>query len=140
MIKNYGGWYWFISDIIKIPEASKSGKWMYFFADQKYAKKMCKKAIEENICIICKCTNMEETGFPTGVVCFYCDYDDIEAHKRILKFMIDEDLIRKTKKGNLYNISYKFDEQTRNGEYGDNFQGELKLSHFVDLKTGNFII
>ena len=40
----------------------------------------------------------------------------------------------------LYNISFKYDNQTRAGEYGSDFTGEIKLEHFVDLKTGKFKI
>ena len=54
--------------------------------------------------------------------------------------MMDNNLIRKTKAGKLYNISFKYDNQTRAGEYGTAFTGEIKLEHFVDLQTGKFIV
>ena len=75
----------------------------------------------------------------TGVVCFYTDAEDIEGHKAIISFMLDNDLIRKTKSGRYFNISFKLDSQTRNGEYGNKFDGEIHLSDFVDLVTGEFI-
>ena len=53
--------------------------------------------------------------------------------------MIDNQLIRKTKKGRYYNMSFKFDDQTRAGEYGDNFEGKIKLEDFIDLDTGEWI-
>ena len=53
--------------------------------------------------------------------------------------MLDNGLISKTKSGRYYNISFKFDDQTRAGEYGANFEGVLKLDQFIDLKSGAWI-
>lgn len=77
----------------------------------------------------------------TGVICFYCNGYEAEEHKRILRFMLDNGLIQRTKAGKLYNISFKFDNQTRAGEYthNDNFEGKIKLEQFVDLYTGEWI-
>ena len=82
---------------------------------------------------------MELTGDKTGVICFYLNGDDIENHHRVIRFMIDNKLIRKTKTGRLYNISFKFDDQTRSGEYGADFKGEIKLAQFIDLNTGEWL-
>lgn len=65
--------------------------------------------------------------------------DDIENHRRIIQFMMDNKLIRKTKTGRFYNISFKFDDQTRSGEYGAEFAGTIKLAQFIDLNTGEWI-
>ena len=75
----------------------------------------------------------------TGVICFYLNGDDIENHKRVIRFMMDNGLIRKTKTGRYYNNSFKFDDQTRAGEYGADFEGKIKLNEFIDLKTGRWI-
>ena len=53
--------------------------------------------------------------------------------------MIQNDLIRKTKSGRYYNNSFKFDDQTRAGEYGADFEGKIKLNEFIDLETGKHI-
>ena len=53
--------------------------------------------------------------------------------------MLDNDLIKRTKAGKLYNISFKYDSQTLANQYGDDFKGELKLENFVDLFTGEWI-
>ena len=37
-------------------------------------------------------------------------------------------------------ISFKTDEQTLNGEYGNEFKATLKLHQFIDLKSGKWII
>ena len=48
-------------------------------------------------------------------------------------------LIRKTKTGKYYNISFKLDRQTEAGEYGDDYKGTIKLSDFIDLTTGEWL-
>lgn len=138
MIRQFG-WFWFLSGKEKLLVPDKCGKWMYFFDDQEFAKKICQKAIDEDVCYECKCTDMELTGQPTGVICFYLNGDDIENHKRVIQFMIANDLIRKTKTGKYYNNSFKFDNQTRAGEYGADFEGKIKLEQFIDLTTGEWI-
>ena len=65
--------------------------------------------------------------------------DDIENHKRVIQFMMNNNLIQKTKTGRYYNNSFKFDDQTCAGEYGANFEGKIKLDEFIDLKTGRWI-
>ena len=63
----------------------------------------------------------------------------MENHRRIIRYLIDKDLIRRTKTGKLYNVSFKLDNQTRNGEYGDNYDGTIKLADFIDLTTGEWL-
>ena len=138
MIRQFG-WFWFLSGKEKLLVPDKCGKWMYFFDDQEFAQKICQKAIDEGVCYECKCTDMELTGQPTGVICFYLNGDDIENHKRVIQFMMANDLIRKTKTGKYYNNSFKFDDQTRAGEYGADFEGKIKLEQFIDLQTGEWI-
>ena len=133
------GWCWYLTEKAKLIESHKCGKWMYFFNVQTFSMNICEKAIAENICYVCKCTDMELTGDKTGVICFYLNGDDIENHHRVIRFMIDNKLIRKTKTGRLYNISFKFDDQTRAGEYGADFKGEIKLAQFIDLNTGEWL-
>ena len=134
-----GGWCWFLSGKESVLDRDKCGKWMIFFDNQEFAEKICQKAIDENACYECKCTDMMSVGSPTGVICFYLNGDDIENHKRIIEFMIRNDLIRKTKTGKFYNNSFKFDYQTRAGEYGANFEGKIKLEQFINLSTGEWI-
>ncbi|MCR5196185.1 MAG: DEAD/DEAH box helicase family protein [Pseudobutyrivibrio sp.] len=95
---------------------------------------MCRKAVSGNICSEAKHSDAND-----GVCCFYVNRDDIPAHKRVIQFFIDNNLIRKTKSGKLYNISFKFDDQTRAGEYGADFNGEIKLEQFIDLQTGEWL-
>jgi len=134
-----GGWCWYDADISNQLDPDKCGKWMYFFDDQAFAMRICEKAILENVCCKCKCTDMQTTGSSTGVLCFYLNGDDIDAHHKVIQFMINNDLIQKTKAGKLYNISFKFDNQTRASQYGADFNGVLKLAQFVDLHTGHWL-
>lgn len=138
-MEKFGGWYWYLTDQANLLERHKCGKWMHFFNDQKFAMSICEKAIAENVCYECKCTDMELNSSETGVICFYLNGDDIDNHHRVIKFMMDNNLIQKTKTGRLYNISFKFDDQTRAGEYGADFCGAIKLAQFVDLNTGEWI-
>ena len=135
-----GRWFWFFSGQESILDKHKCGKWMYFFDNQEFAMRICEKAISEKVCYECKCSDLEATMEPSGVICFYQNGDDFANHKRIIDFLLKNDMIRKTKAGKLYNISFKFDDQTRAGEYGADFEGKIKLSQFVDLISGEWIV
>ena len=62
------------------------------------------------------------------------------GHKRIIKYFLDHEMIRRTKTGKLYNISFKLDNQTDAGAYGNDFKAELKLDNLINLNTGEWII
>ena len=62
-----------------------------------------------------------------------------ESHKLILNFMIKNDLIQRTKSGKLFNIGFKFDAQTLNNEYGEDFVPLIKLEDFIDLYTSRLV-
>ena len=64
----------------------------------------------------------------------------MEHHKSVINFMMKNQLIKRTKTGRLYNISFKFDDQTRAGEYGADFEGKIKLEQYVNLNTGEWLI
>lgn len=51
-------------------------------------------------------------GSKQGVCCFYLNSNDREGHKKILSYLLDNGLVRKTKTGKLYNISFMFDSET----------------------------
>lgn len=113
---------------------SKVGKWMYFFGDKEFAAKVCKEAVEKGIVAEAKHSNARD-----GVCCFYLNCDDEAAHKRVITYFIENGLIRKTNAGKLYNISFKLDSQTLSGEYGTEFNSDIKLADFVNLETGEWI-
>lgn len=129
-----GGWIFYFSGDERSLDKHKCGKWMHFFNNKEFAVHICEEAVDNGICVESKHTDAEE-----GVCCFYLNCDDIEGHKRVLSYFIENDLIRKTKTGKLYNISFKLDDQTRAGEYGSEFHSEIKLEQFVNLNTGEFL-
>ena len=137
-MKRYGGWYWYTTEKMNLLEKHKCGKWMCFHYDQKFAMLVCEKAISEDVCYACKCTDMETAKSSTYAICFYTNCDDLEGHKKILEFMISHRLIPRTKTGKLYNISFKLDDQTRANEYGENFKAQLTLDMLVELTTGEW--
>ncbi len=131
----YGGWIFYVADGAEESlNKHKCGKWMYFFADKSFAADLCKKAVETGVVLEAKHSDAED-----GVSCFYLNGDDMETHKKVIRFFLDNNLVRKTKAGKLYNISFKFDNQTRAGEYGGDFKGEIKLEQFLDLSTGEWL-
>ena len=132
-MERFMGWYWYSTDKAYLLEPHKCGKWMYFFNDKTFAASICQKAVEGGVVQEAKHSNAER-----GVACFYIEYDDVQAHKRVLQFMLENNLIQKTKAGKLFNISFKLDDQTRAGEYGADFKSEIKLADFIDLYTGEW--
>lgn len=132
-LENYA-WVYYIIDVKPDLNETKVGKWMYFFKDRQFVEVICKNAIERNIVEECKHSNADD-----GVACFYLNDDDTDGHRRVIKYFLENDLIRKTKKGRLYNISFKHDTQTLAGEYGENYHSDIKLADFVDLETGEII-
>lgn len=126
-------WVFYIGNNAKELREDKCGKWMYFFDNLFFVSDICKKAVQSGVVREAKHSNAEK-----GVSCFYLNCDEIENHKKVLKFFIENGLIKKTKAGKYYNISFKKDDQTRNGEYGTDFHSELTLSDFVDLETGRW--
>lgn len=120
--------------------AHESGKWMVFFEfeDMPAIAKHCENIVLGNICGTTKLSNVPNDK-NTGVACFYLNISDKEAHKKLIKYMIDNDLIPRTQNGRLYNIGFKLDNQTRSGQYGSDFIPTLKLADLVDLNTDKFI-
>lgn len=111
------------------------GKWMWFFNNLEQASYHCSLAVANDVVTQSKCT------YPTianGVCCLYCGLFDFDRHIKILQFLLNNNLIRKTKNGRLYNISFKSDFETRKKRYGKAFIPSLKLSYFIDLDTCNF--
>ena len=57
----------------------------------------------------------------------YINGNDGEGHIRVLRFLLENGLIRKTKSGKLYDISFKYDLQTYVGKHkGSGFTGVSK--------------
>ncbi|MCI8488357.1 MAG: hypothetical protein HFE36_06635 [Clostridia bacterium] len=125
-------------------DKEKCGKWMSFFGGDLdkifFVEDVCKEAVERGIVTQVKHTS--STGFliqGTGVMCFYVNADDREGHRRVISYFLEKGLIQKKKTGELFNISFKRDKQTRAREYGSNFSSDIKLNQFINLKTGKWI-
>lgn len=139
-------WIWFINkDRIHDLNPAQCGKWMFFFSSLNCAHMddIVGTAVLDGIVCEAKYANPETqiaAGKNSGVYCFYLNGNDREGHKRVLSFMLKNGLIRTTKTGKLYNISFKYDTQTYAGKYkGSGFSGAIKLADFVDLETGEFV-
>lgn len=139
-------WIWFINkERIHDIDPVQCGKWMFFFSPFKTAlmDDIVGTAVLDGFVVEAKYSNPETliaAGSKQGVCCFYLNGNDRESHKRVLSYMLENGLIRKTKTGKLYNISFKFDSETYAGKYkGSGFSGKIKLADFVDLESGEFI-
>ncbi len=133
-ILNLGPWVFYIEGKPEF-DRHKVGKWMYFFKDYDRVVELCRKAVEEGVVLEAKHSNADD-----GVSCFYLECDDMERHKKVIRFFMSNDMIQKTKTGKLYNISFKLDDQTRAGEYGESYSGDIKLEQFLDLQTGEWLV
>lgn len=114
------------------------GKWMIFFdksQSEKYIS-ISNDLISNKILTVCKHTDFSKTKKNTGVLCMYIDGSDIQGHKKILSYLVEKNLVRKTKSGRYYDMSFKFDYQTLKNEYGASFNSKIKLSDFIDLNNG----
>ena len=132
-VQKLGGWVFYIGDHADQLDREKCGKWMHFFNDKSFAASVCREAVLEGIV-----DEAKHSDDATGVCCFYLNADDLTAHQRTIQFFLDHNLIRKTKTGKLFNISFKYDYQTREGEYGSSFHPEISLEDFLDLDTGKW--
>ena len=141
---NSPAWVFYL-DTDREPElANNCGKWMYFFDSSResasFVEKICEQIVRDGAAIESKHSNRDAVRIQgSGVCCFYCNGHNIEAHKKIIRFLLDNNMVRITKSGKLTNISFKYDEQTRDNEYGAEFKPKIQLSHFVNLKTGEWL-
>ena len=124
------GWVYYLNENGARLDEHKCGKWMYFFGDIEFAAKVCQEAVETDIVAEAKHSDSSE-----GVCCFYLNGDDLASHKRVIQFFLENGLIQRTKTGRLYNISFKYDDQTQAGQYGKHYYPEIKLDQFIDLAT-----
>ena len=89
---------------------------MFFFSPFKTAlmDDIVGTAVLDGFVVEAKYSNPETliaAGSKHGVCCFFLNGNDREVHKRVLSYMLENGLIRKTKSGKLYNISFKFDSE-----------------------------
>lgn len=87
-IDNVSWSYYIDVDRARSLEDHKSGKWMHFFNDISFAAAICRKAVLEGTVAACKHSSASVTNDDCGVICFYLNADDLEAHRRTLTFML----------------------------------------------------
>lgn len=139
--EGYGRWIFYVEGEPSFDE-STGGKWMCYPHDLgiedelSFSRKICSEAVAQGIVQEAKCRHISENG----VCCFYLDCDDIDSHKRVIQYFMDNNLIQKTDTGRFHNISFKLNSQTYSGQYGNGFKSEIKLSKFLNLKTGEWLV
>lgn len=60
------GWVYYVGETADQLDEHKCGKWMYFFGDVEFAKKICKAAVENGVV-----AESKHSDAPEGVCCFY---------------------------------------------------------------------
>ena len=126
-------------DTYKELNSPLTGKWMYFYVGREghdFAEERCAEAVEKGIVSEAKVSDNPIRG----ASCYYLKIDDLEGHKRVIQYFLDNDMIQRTKAGRLHNISFKLNTQTRAGEYGNDYHSELKLEELMDLDTGEWLV
>ncbi len=131
-------WIYYLSSSYKDLSGDNIGKWKYLFNNQEFAQKLCESSVSNNICLESKCLNLTKAKSSTGYVCLYLDSDDSEGHKKILNFMLVNELLPKNKKGIYLEQKFSYDKPFIDEEKTQ-VKKEIKLSDFIDLKTGEFI-
>lgn len=98
------GWNFFTGDKTNTLGAT-CGKWEYHFTDSSFAHYVCREAIAQGAAAAAK---MSDAG--KGVCCFYINGNDMEAHKRMLEFMLCKNLIRRRGAGRIRSCSQTADD------------------------------
>lgn len=141
-IHQRAGWINYVGNVDQF-KFDDMGKWMYFFKPEQldFVSEKCAYVVEKGLIAEAKHTDKVVLNIKkSGVACFYIDFDDKEAHKKLLNYFLANDMIPKTKVGIYNNIPFKLDSQTLAKEYGKNFTPKLSLEDFLDLSTGQWKI
>lgn len=138
------GWLWYGANTFT--ESDKVGKFMTYgkgdISDE--LQGLILKAIKQGVTPLVKHTNLDTITFNprakdgSWVIVWYSS-DDENCLKSLAKFLVDEGLVQKTKTGKLYNIAFKYDEQTRNDEYAGEFKSKISLQDLMNLNTGELL-
>lgn len=132
------GWSVFCASPIPTWDKTTVGKWLIAGIDVDKAMELCCKAVAAEATQEAK-HSMTAPPQSKSICCFYVNGSDAQAHKRLLDFLRRENALPKKKDGTYCNISFKYDQQTLNGEYGKDFTPRHRLSDFLDLATGEWI-
>ena len=143
--RKMGGWCWYGTNTFR--ETDNVGKFMTFVQDDisNEMQELILKAIKKGVTPLVKHTDPDKLAFNPyakdgSLAIIWYSTDEEKALKGLAKFLIDHGLVAKTKSGRYYNISFKYDKQTRNGEYGEQFNSSISLKDLMDLNTGEFYL
>lgn len=141
-IKENPAWIYYLGDRVEEERKYIKGKFMTFglFPVNARTKSLIKKALDEEVVFAVKHSqegyvNPRSADPDKYVICWYST-DEKEDLSKLAEFLVKNGLVQITKAGKLYNISFKYDSQTRSGQYGDSFVAQIGLADFIDLDTG----
>ena len=123
------GWNFFTGDKTNTLGAT-CGKWEDHFTDSSFAHHVCREAIAQGAAAAAK---MSDAG--KGVCCFYINGNDMEAHKRMLEFMLCKNMIRRRGDGAFFDTRFIFNPFEKSSLQTECLS-DIKLSQFVNLKRG----
>ena len=111
-------WVYYTADNYYGFDPKKVGKWMYFYYDVNQADAFCRKAVDN-----CVTNRAKHSNAASGICGFY----------------VDNDLVRRTASGRLFDIAFKYEVADYFGDFGEATLPKLKLSDFVDLDSGEML-
>lgn len=138
-----GGWCWYGTNTFR--ETDNIGKFMTFVQGDisNEMQELILKAIKQGATPLVKHTDPDMLAFNPyakngSLAIIWYSNDEENSLKGLVEFLIDHGLVSRTKTGKYYNISFKYDKQTQNGEYGEKFKPSISLKDIMDLNTGEF--
>lgn len=120
----------------------RGGKWICFFErdEEEAANETAQAAVETGVVSEALVPRDCETGkYDSIACCLHIDAADLQAHRRVIQFMLENSLIKKSRTGSYYNNSFKFDKAGGRGG-NDYHTPTIKLADFIDLRTGEFLV
>ena len=107
------------------------GRWEVEFTEYYETQQLCTKAVEKELAEMASHTSkLRYLMNGCGTVCFYIKPNDIKAQRKLLKFLIHNNIIPRDEQGMLKNIPFIF-EKNSNSDY--HFAKEYHLSDFIKL-------
>lgn len=107
------------------------GRWEFVFTEYYETQQLCTKAVEKELAEMASHTSkLRYLMNGCGTVCFYVKPNDIRAQRKLLKFLIRNNVIPRDEHGMLKNIPFIF-EQRGSSDYKS--VKEYRLSDFIKL-------
>lgn len=107
------------------------GRWEFEFTEYYETQQLCTKAVEKELAeMACHTSKLRYLMHGYGTVCFYTKPNDIRTQRKLLKFLIHNNVIPRDEHGMLKNIPFIF-EQRGFSDYKS--VKEYRLSDFIKL-------